>query len=39
MTLDDWHAVLAANVTGMFVCAGVAVRHMVTGTSINLFRS
>jgi gluconate 5-dehydrogenase/2-deoxy-D-gluconate 3-dehydrogenase len=34
MTLDDWNAVVAVNMTGMFVCARAAVRHMVTGGRI-----
>jgi NAD(P)-dependent dehydrogenase (short-subunit alcohol dehydrogenase family) len=31
MTLDDWNAVIAVNMTGMFICARAAVRHMVSG--------
>jgi NAD(P)-dependent dehydrogenase (short-subunit alcohol dehydrogenase family) len=34
MTLDDWNAVIAVNITGMFICARTAVRHMVTGGRI-----
>ena len=31
MTLDDWNAVIAVNMTGMFICARAAVRHMAPG--------
>jgi gluconate 5-dehydrogenase/2-deoxy-D-gluconate 3-dehydrogenase len=34
MTLDDWNAVVAVNMTGMFICARAAVRHMVPGGRI-----
>lgn len=34
MTLDDWNAVVAVNMTGMFICARAAVRHMATGGRI-----
>jgi gluconate 5-dehydrogenase/2-deoxy-D-gluconate 3-dehydrogenase len=34
MTLDDWNAVIAVNMTGMFICARASVRHMVTGGRI-----
>jgi NAD(P)-dependent dehydrogenase (short-subunit alcohol dehydrogenase family) len=34
MTLEDWNAVVAVNMTGMFICARAAVRHMATGGRI-----
>jgi NAD(P)-dependent dehydrogenase (short-subunit alcohol dehydrogenase family) len=34
MALDDWNAVIAVNMTGMFICARAAVRHMVPGGRI-----
>jgi len=34
LTLDDWNAVVAVNMTGMFICARAAVRHMVPGGRI-----
>jgi NAD(P)-dependent dehydrogenase (short-subunit alcohol dehydrogenase family) len=34
LTRDEWNAVVAVNMTGMFVCARAAVRHMVTGGRI-----
>ena len=34
LTLDDWNAVVAVNMTGMFICARAAVRHMVLGGRI-----
>jgi NAD(P)-dependent dehydrogenase (short-subunit alcohol dehydrogenase family) len=34
MDLDDWNAVIAVNMTGMFICARAAVRHMETGGRI-----
>ena len=34
--LDDWNAVVAVNMTGMFLCARAAVRHMRRGgRSVN----
>ena len=32
--LDDWNAVVAVNMTGMFLCARAAVRHMRRGGRI-----
>jgi NAD(P)-dependent dehydrogenase (short-subunit alcohol dehydrogenase family) len=32
--LDDWNAVVAVNMTGMFLCARAAVRHMQRGGRI-----
>jgi NAD(P)-dependent dehydrogenase (short-subunit alcohol dehydrogenase family) len=32
--LDDWNAVVAVNMTGMFLCARAAVRHMQPGGRI-----
>ena len=34
LTLDDWNAVVAVNMTGMFICARTAVRHMPPGGRI-----
>jgi NAD(P)-dependent dehydrogenase (short-subunit alcohol dehydrogenase family) len=34
MALDDWNAVIAVNMTGMFICARAAVRHMIPGGRI-----
>jgi NAD(P)-dependent dehydrogenase (short-subunit alcohol dehydrogenase family) len=34
LTLDDWNAVVAVNMTGMFVCARTAARHMTRGGRI-----
>jgi gluconate 5-dehydrogenase/2-deoxy-D-gluconate 3-dehydrogenase len=34
MPLGDWNAVVAVNMTGMFICARAAVRHMATGGRI-----
>ena len=34
MTVDDWNAVVAVNMTGMFICARTAVRHMRPGGRI-----
>jgi NAD(P)-dependent dehydrogenase (short-subunit alcohol dehydrogenase family) len=34
LTLEDWNAVVAVNMTGMFICARTAVRHMVPGGRI-----
>ena len=34
LPLDDWNAVVAVNMTGMFICARTAVRHMVPGGRI-----
>jgi gluconate 5-dehydrogenase/2-deoxy-D-gluconate 3-dehydrogenase len=31
LPLDDWNAVVAVNMTGMFICARTAVRHMPPG--------
>jgi NAD(P)-dependent dehydrogenase (short-subunit alcohol dehydrogenase family) len=34
LALDDWNAVVAVNMTGMFICARAAVRHMLPGGRI-----
>jgi NAD(P)-dependent dehydrogenase (short-subunit alcohol dehydrogenase family) len=34
LKLDDWNAVVAVNMTGMFLCARAAARHMTSGGSI-----
>lgn len=34
LKLDDWNAVIAVNMTGMFFCARAAARHMTSGGSI-----
>jgi len=31
MTIDDWNRVLAVNLTGMFLSARIAARHMIAG--------
>ena len=31
MTLDDWNRVLSVNLTGMFLAARIAARHMIAG--------
>jgi NAD(P)-dependent dehydrogenase (short-subunit alcohol dehydrogenase family) len=34
LKLEDWNAVVAVNMTGMFLCARAAARHMTSGGSI-----
>jgi NAD(P)-dependent dehydrogenase (short-subunit alcohol dehydrogenase family) len=34
LKIDDWNAVIAVNMTGMFLCARAAARHMTSGGSI-----
>src|ERR1700678_1725327 len=34
MSLEDWNAVVAVNMTGMFLCGRAAARHMTSGASI-----
>jgi NAD(P)-dependent dehydrogenase (short-subunit alcohol dehydrogenase family) len=34
LKLDDWNAVVAVNLTGAFLCARAAARHMLAGGSI-----
>ena len=31
LTLEDWHTVVAVNMTGVFLCAREAARHMIAG--------
>jgi NAD(P)-dependent dehydrogenase (short-subunit alcohol dehydrogenase family) len=34
LKIEDWNAVIAVNMTGMFICARAAARHMTSGGSI-----